>query len=653
MTRGLTRQQLGVTDAMIATYGETVFRLSHNHQIRRGDPIRLKDFSHIEAHRHELGMSDGEIAQRVGLSEAQVVFIRNLEERRRFHTAYYHRLNELGGGRRYRSERMTPFQDHFRYGADALALRASQAFDPDRARRYVESGWWAGDTLRGWLTRHARARPDARAVVSPERTVPYGELKVKVERLAAGLYHLGVRPGDVVAVQLPNTREYVESLLAITWIGALMTTLYMPYRAAEFAAQLGHSRARAAIVLAQAGDFRPAETLLDLRDKLPRLAHVVAVGAAPPGAAPYAALAACALPLPEDLPEPVAADPFLLLYTSGTTAGPKAAPLNSHTMLSNARLGVVEHALGPDDLVLSAAPFGHLFALYAIQLALCAGAASLLLPVFTPPAFAQLIESHRPTHLFAGPAHIAACLGAGLFDRHDLGSVKLSVTSGAAVPPDLARAYQTKLPNGRVCQLWGMTELQAGLYTRPADPIELVATSAGRPSPGTEIRIADEHGNPLPVGEEGELQVRGPSVFPGYFDNPEASAAAFTADGWFRSGDLARQDAAGNVSLTGRLKDVINRGGVKYSPQEVEVLIEQHPAVQQCAIAPVPDERLGERACCYAVLNPGAALTLDELCHYLRAQGIARHKLPERLELLDALPLTATRKVIKGRLVPR
>jgi acyl-CoA synthetase (AMP-forming)/AMP-acid ligase II len=349
----------------------------------------------------------------------------------------------------------------------------------------------------------------------------------------------------------------------------------------------------------------------------------------------------------------VAADPFLLLYTSGTTASPKAAPLNGHTMLSNARLGVPEHAIGPDDLVLSAAPFGHLFALYAIELALCAGAASVLLPVFSPPAFAQAIERHRATHLFAGPAHIAACLGAGLFDRHDLSSVKLSVTSGAAVPPDLARAYQAKLSNGAVCQLWGMTELQAGLYTWPDDGIEIAATSAGRPSPGTEVRIADEHGLPLPDGEEGELQVRGPSVFPGYFDNPEASAAAFTADGWFRSGDLARRDTAGHVTLTGRTKDVINRGGVKYSPQEVEVLVDGHPAVAQCAIAPIPDERLGERACCYAVLKPGATLTLDELCHYLLAQGIARHKLPERLELLDALPLTATRKVIKGRLAQK
>lgn len=652
MTQGLTRQQLGVTEAMIATYGATIFRLSHNHQIRRGDPIRTKDFAQVETHRGELGMSDAQIAAEIGLTERQVVFIRNLEERRRFRTGHYHRLNQLGGGKRYRSERMTPFQDHFRYSADALAMRAALAFDPEQARRYVEAGWWTGDTLRSWLTKHANERPDAPAVVSPERSVSYGELKTRVEKLAAGLYALGVRPGDVVAVQLPNTHEYVESFLAITWLGAVMTTLYVPYREAEYRTQLSHSRARAVIAPDRIGDFEAAACLVGLKDALPALAHVIAVGDAPAGAASYADVAASDDGLPEDLPAPVAADPFLLLYTSGTTASPKGAPLNYHTMLSNARLGMPEHGIDGGSVILSAAPFGHLFALYAIKLAVCAGAATLLLPMFAPPAFAALIESHKPTHLFAGPAHIAACLGAGLLDQHDLSSVKLSITSGAAVPPDLVRAYDPKLPNGRVCQLWGMTELQAGMYTRPDDAIERVATSAGRPSPGTEIRIADENGNELPLGEEGELQVRGPSVFPGYFDNPDASAAAFSADGWFRSGDLATQDADGFVTLTGRLKDVINRGGVKYSPQEVEVLVDSHPAVMQSAIAPIPDPRLGERACCYAVLRPGGALTLEELCDYLTAQGIARHKLPEKLELLYELPLTATRKVIKSRLAP-
>ena len=234
----------------------------------------------------------------------------------------------------------------------------------------------------------------------------------------------------------------------------------------------------------------------------------------------------------------------------------------------------------------------------------------------------------------------------------DTSSLRQVVLSGAAVPPDLARKLAPLLPDGALCQLWGMTELQAGLYSRPGDPLDIVATSAGRASPGSEVRIADERGAPLPTDEEGELQIRGPSVFAGYFENPKATEAAFTPDGWFRSGDLATMDAQGNVTLSGRVKDVINRGGIKYNPQEVEMLVERLPEVMQCAIAPVPDDRLGERACCYVVLRPGATISLETITDYLTGQGLAKYKLPEALKVLTDMPLTATRKVIKSRLSP-
>ena len=649
MTQGLTRAQLGVTDTMIAAWGETVFALSNNHQTRRGDPVRAKDFAAIEAHRHELGMGDAEIAERIGLTRAQVTLIRNLEERRRFRTGHYHMLNALGGGKRYRAERFVPYQDHFRFSEEALRLRAAFSFDPERVRSYVEQGWWRSDTLSGWLRRNARERPDGAALVDERGTVPFAELAAKVAAMAAGLHHAGIRPGDVVAVQLPNVREHVEILLAVSALGAVTTTLYMTFRGAELEAQLRHSRARMLVAPERIGDFSPATWLSGHRSELPSLAAAVIVGAEVPGTIPFERLAAGAPPLPRDWREPTAADPFLLLYTSGTTSSPKGVPLNCHQMLTNARVGIAEHDIRAGDVVLSAAPFGHLYALYSVEMALAAGAAIALLPAFSPPALADAIERLRPTHLFAGPAHLAVCLGAGLVERMDLASLRLVVLSGAAVPPDLVHAVAPHLPNGRICQLWGMTELQAGLYTGIGDG---AARSAGRPSPGTQVRIADESGRERPRGEEGEIQARGPSVFAGYFENPEATAQAFTPDGWFRTGDVARMDATGNVTLSGRLKDVINRGGVKYNPQEVELLIESLPAVQQCAIAPVPDERLGERGCCYLVLRPGETVTLDGICAFLLAKGLAKFKLPERLEVLDEMPLTATRKVIKALLRP-
>ena len=322
-------------------------------------------------------------------------------------------------------------------------------------------------------------------------------------------------------------------------------------------------------------------------------------------------------------------------------------------MLGNARLSAPEHQITAEDVVLSAAPYSHLFGLYSFHLALAVGAANLLLPAFTPPDLAATIEKGKATALLTAPAHLAACLGAGLFDQHDISSLRLAIVSGSACAPDLARAFDAKMANGAMTQLWGMTETQAGLYTRPGDGIEVGAASAGRPSPGTEVRIAGPDDLPLGPGEEGELQVRGSLLFPGYYDNAQANAEAFTADGWFRSGDLATMDAAGNVSLTGRIKDLINRGGVKYNPLDVETLLDRHPKVQQSAIVPMADEVLGEKACCFVVPAADGAPTLEELCAYLLEHEIAKTKLPERLELVDEMPLTPTRKIIKGRLRAR
>ena len=207
-------------------------------------------------------------------------------------------------------------------------------------------------------------------------------------------------------------------------------------------------------------------------------------------------------------------------------------------------------------------------------------------------------------------------------------------------PPELIRFVASKLPQCAVTQLWGMTELQAGLYSRPGDPLEVSATSAGRPSPGTEIRISPE----------GELQVRGPLLFSGYFNNEEANAVAFTPDGWFRSGDLAEFHGE-NIAITGRTKDLINRGGVKFNPADVELLLASHPKILQSAMVPMPDPILGEKACVFVTLRiPAEKVTLQELVDYLLQKNIAKNKLPERLVIVAEMPLTPTRKVIKGRL---
>ena len=651
MARGLTREQLGITEAMIATYGEAIFRMSHNHQVREGDPVRALDWAQIERQREAMGLADVQIAERLGLAREQVMFIRNTEESRRFRIGQQAYLIDLGGGKRFRPERVVPLEERFRYSADALALREAMRFEGGRVAEFVARGWWRDDTLPAWIVRHAAERPEALALMQGGEGVSWRTLALRVAGFAAGLRGAGIERGDVVAMQLPNVAEFVIAYLAICRIGAVMTTIHMPYRGVEFETLLRHSRARALICLAQAKDWSPAEAALGLRGVLPVLRSVIALGEAPTGALAFAEVAAASPAPMREVPAAVAGDPFLLLYTSGTTSAPKAVPHSYHTLLSNARLGVPEHRITADDRILSAAPFSHLFGLYALHVGWAAGAAAVLLPAFTPADLAQVVERDKPTALWTAPAHIAACRAGGLFEAHDFSSLRLAILSGSACPPELVRWLAARLPACAVTQLWGMTETQAALYTRPGDPLEVAAGSAGRASPGTEVRVVDAQEAVCAPLQEGELQVRGCLAFAGFFDNTAANAAAFAPGGWYRTGDLAVMDAAGNVSITGRSKDVINRGGHKFNPRDVEDLLDAHPKVLHSAIVPMPDPVLGERACCFVVLRPGAAgLTLEELAGYLAACGIAKMKFPERLVVVDEMPLTPTRKIIKGRL---
>ena len=313
---------LGTAEALIDSFGEAVFRLSHNLQTRLGDPVRTKDFEAIEAQRAALGLSDGEIAERIGLSREQVIHIRNAMEWRHYEASHYERLNPLGGGRRYRADDLvTPGQLRSQHRA-AQSLRQAMRFDAGRVGEYLAAGHWRAETLRSWLEGHGAASPDRRALIWADGALTYGELLAQVRRFAGALYGLGLRKGDVVSVQLPNLPEHVIAYLAIAHIGAVMTTLYMPHRVREMETLLGHSEARALIALAQAGDFRPCEAALSLADKLPALEHVISVGGPVEGALGFEALLAAG-GAAEDAARgeaPVAADPFLLLYTSGTTA---------------------------------------------------------------------------------------------------------------------------------------------------------------------------------------------------------------------------------------------------------------------------------------------------------------------------------------------
>jgi cyclohexanecarboxylate-CoA ligase len=534
---------------------------------------------------------------------------------------------------------------------DHRHLRDAVGFAPAHASDMLEQGFWSNATVWQWLAQAVARMPDKPAVVTSTEILSYREVHRRAERLARALRALGLAKGDVIAIQLPNIPEFMVAYFAASMLGAVLAPLHMPYRAREMEPLLRHAGARLVICGPAAGDYVPAETFLALRNAVASLTHIVSIGLAHPGTLSFQELIEAG-PFSDIRESSTAADPAILCFTSGTSAAPKAVVHSSYTMLATPRLCGPLYGLSENDILLSAAPFTHAFGICIIHLALSVGATQLLLPAFRPDLLVQTLTSGHPTMLFAAPAHIAACLNAGLLAQAEFSSLRLATISGSACRPQLAHRLQEIMPGGKVMQMWGMTELFMGLNTRLADSEKVRCESIGGPTPQTEVRIVDDRGLSILDGQSGELQIRGPSVFARYHNNAQANEESFV-EGWFRTGDLACRDLDGNFHITGRLKDLINRGGIKINPADVESLIDEHPKVVQSAIVPVPDEVMGEKGCVFIVPREGATVTLAEICEWLRGKGVARIKWPEYIELIAQMPMTPTRKIVKGLLRPR
>jgi cyclohexanecarboxylate-CoA ligase len=513
--------------------------------------------------------------------------------------------------------------------------------------------WWRDETLSDWLQRRVADRPDQVAVSALQGSLTYRELSDRSRAFAVTLRQRGIRHGDVVAVHLPNIAEFVIAWFAINQLGAVMQTVHMPYGVRELTHLLRHGGANACIALSRVKDRAPAGEIAALRAEIPTLRFCVGVGEASAGTESFEDMAAASPACAFTPAEVRATDKFLLLYTSGTTSSPKAVSVTYNHFLSNARMCAGEFGIGPEDRILCLAPFTHLYGLYVLQLGFATGATACLLDVFTPAGLIETLKRLKPTMLFGGPAHIGPCLQQNLFDDVDLSCMRIAVLSGSTVPAALSAAFEDKLPAGKVLQAWGMTELQFGACSRPTDSSEIRFQTIGRATPGTELRVADSDGRSMACGEVGELHVRGCSLFSGYVGNEDATRSSFSPDGWLRTGDLAKMDARGNIQLSGRTKELINRGGIKFNPIDMEIALSAHPAIAQVVIAPLPDPTVGERACCFAVLRPAATLSFDELKQFLAEKKFAKFTWPEHLAIVSDMPMTPTRKVMKAELVAR
>jgi cyclohexanecarboxylate-CoA ligase len=526
-------------------------------------------------------------------------------------------------------------------------------YDDATAARFREQGYWTDDTLETVLAKWSMSEPDRVAVIHGSERISFGELHLSSRRMANGLIDLGLRKGDVVAIQMPNIPEFLIAYLGVALMGGVLSPLHMPYRGAEIAPLVAHVGARAIICGEPTDTYDCRSEMQQVRQMAPDLEFIIGLGdglgvPGDPDIVSFEALATA-----DDAPiadPPVAGDWVIINFTSGTSSAPKAVLRSYEPYLANARISPATVALDPDDVMMSAPPFSHGFGLYTSTMALYAGAANLLLPQYTPEAFATTISEGRATLIWGAPAHLVAALKAGHFEKLDFSSVRDIVLGGSVCPPDIADATEKLLPSGQVSNMFGLTEGMLTMQTPLDAPIGVRHASTGIANEGLDLRITDDDGHVLDPGEAGELEMRGYSVTPGYLRNDAANATAFGSDGWYRTGDLATIDQDGNVYITGRNRDIINRGSIKINPTDVENILARHPAIVLAAIVPMPDEALGERGCLFATLMPGEKLELEAVTTFLADNDVAKLLWPEHLVIVNEMPMTPTRKIIKGDL---
>lgn len=527
-------------------------------------------------------------------------------------------------------------------------------FPPEFAARYRRNGYWRGitlgDALDDWVRRHDRHI----ALVSGTERISYRQLGERVERLAVGLAAAGIGARDRVVVQLPNLPEFVYLSFALFKLGALPVMALPAHRETEIGYIASFSEARAYAGVANFRGFDYVRMLRTIAPRAPALKHLlIAGGDAPDGCLSIAAMLA-GDPSPAERRQalarhrPSASDVAFFLLSGGTTGLPKLIPRTHDDYLCNTETSIGVSGLTPDSVYMVALPISHNFPLGSPGVfgTLATGATAVLAPSPSPEIAFPLIERERVTITAQVPAVTIQWLESPLKQKHDLSSLRVLQVGGSRLNAEVAQRVKPLL-GATVQQVFGMAE---GLvnYTRLDDPEEVLFNTQGRPmSDADEILVVGWDGNPAAPGEQGELLTRGPYTIRGYYKAPDHNARAFSPEGYYRTGDLVRIDPSGNISVEGRVKDLINRGGEKISAEEVENLILAHPAVQNVAVVAMPDAVMGERVCACAILRPGLTLALDDIRQFMETAGISRFKLPERLEILERLPLTTVGKISK------
>ena len=516
----------------------------------------------------------------------------------------------------------------------------------DVAARYRADGLWEGVTVGEMLARSARRWPDKLALVQGEQRLTYATLLARCRDLAARFAGLGLRLGDLVLMQLPNSIEFVVTYFALNMIGAVPVMALRAHRQAEVRHFLRASGAIAYLIPDVAGGFDFRKMASQMQVEFPALQHVLVAGEPLPGQ-----LALTGLP---DAPAPAAAprpaDVSTMLLSGGTTSLSKLIPRTHDDYVLNARLCGAAAGFTDRTVFMAILPLGHNYNLASPGMlgVFYYGGTVVLAPGASVDDVFSLVQRERVTAIAAVVPLITTWLNSAALAAYDLSSLAVVQNGGARLAPELRRRLRQQL-DCTPQEIYGTAEGLINM-TRLDDPDELLLESSGAPvCDADEIMVVDDAGSAVADGEAGELVTRGPYTIRGYYNAPDKNAEAFLPGGWYRMGDVVRKRGR-YVYTEGRRKDMINRGGEKISCEEIENLMLTHPKVKSAVLVGMPDPVFGEKACACIVPLPGETLAFAELITFLRQRQIASFKLPERLELFGELPVSPVGKILKRQL---
>ena len=538
--------------------------------------------------------------------------------------------------------------------------RVLEGFTPYRkkdAEKYNRLRWWSGLTFGDILDRAADIHPEKEAFVDRKTRLTYGEAREKTDRLAIGLMDLGIRPLDRVLVQLPNWNEFVFAYFALQKIGAVTVLLIDRLRQFEINHLIGLTGATAWIVPCRYNNTDFIPIISDVLKTSRKLRNVITVRGED-RAQPFASLeklidrtpltARNLARLARRRPDPT--DVAHMGTTGGTTGVPKIVPRTHNSLIAGIEFCSRSWEQNNEDVNLIAGPIGHDLSFTKGFIGSVATMGKVVfLDSTNDKEICETIEREKITSIIWVPTLAQRLLQYRDMDKYDLSSLKKMHSAGGTSQPELVRDVTRKL-GMKFYNGYGATE-GITTITRPTDSLETICSCVGRPTcPYDTYKVIDEKGNELPPGRQGELVLKGPGVFTGYYRNPKENRKAFTRDGFFRTGDLARIDAKGNITLTGRIKEMINRGGESISATEIEKLIGRHPGVAAVAVVPMPDPVMGERVCAYIEPKAGAELAFNDIISFLKGQKASVLQLPERMEFIAAMPYTGAQKIDKQTL---